>query len=68
MTKAVFMQQQYVKKIIKQCYGKNMHDIQVKLVVKNLSDLTIKVIKGIYNTKNLTKEQIRKYKRYGNNL
>ena len=45
-----------------------IHDIQVKLVVKNMSDLTIKVIKGIYNTKSLTKEQIRKYKRYGNNL
>ena len=27
--------------------------------------MTIKAIKGIYKTKNLTKEQIGKYKRYG---
>ena len=29
-----------------------------------MSDLTIKAIKGIYNTETLTKEQIRKFKRY----
>ena len=28
-------------------------------------DLTIKAIKGIFNSKNLTEEQIKKYKRYG---
>ena len=33
-----------------------------------MSDLTIKAIKGIYNTKNLTKEQIKKYKRYGQKI
>ena len=37
-----------------------MHDIQEKLSVKNMSDLTIKAIKCVYNTKNLTKEQIKK--------
>lgn len=37
-----------------------MHDIQEKLRVKNMSDLTIKKIKCVYNTKNLTKEQIKK--------
>ena len=31
-----------------------MHDIQDKLGVKNMSCLTIKAIKDIYNTKNLT--------------
>ena len=30
-----------------------------------MSDLTTKAIKGIYNTKNLTEEQIKKHKRYG---
>ena len=39
-----------------------MHDIQDKLGVKNMSDLTIKSIKSIYNTKNLTEEQIKKHK------
>ena len=38
--------------------------IQEKLAVKNMSDLTIKAIKGIDNTKTPTKKQIRKYKRY----
>ena len=42
-----------------------MHEIQDKLGFKNMSDLTRKAIKGIYKTKNLTEEQIRKYKRYG---
>ena len=37
-----------------------MHDIQEKLSVKNMSDLTIKAIKCFYNTKNLKKEQIKK--------
>ena len=38
-----------------------MYHIQVKLGVKNMSDLTIKAIKGIYNTKTPTYEQIRRY-------
>ena len=37
-----------------------MHDVQEKLSVKNMSDLTIKAIKYFYNTKNLTKEQTKK--------
>ena len=41
-----------------------MHDIQDKLGVKNMSDMTIKSIKSIYNTKNLTEEQIKKHKRW----
>ena len=32
------------------------------LNVKNISDLILKEIYGIYETKNLTKKQIRKYK------
>ena len=39
-----------------------MHDIQDKLGVKNKSDLKIKSIKDIYDTKIPTKEQIEKYK------
>ena len=31
----------------------------------NMSDLTIKLVKDIYNTIILTEEQIRKYTRYG---
>ena len=38
---------------------KNVHN---GLGVKNMSDLILKEINGIYKTKNLTKEQIREYK------
>ena len=40
-----------------------MYDIQDKLGVKNMSDLTIKAIKAIYNTKHFTAKNI--YKRHG---
>ena len=33
-----------------------------------MSDLTIKAIKGIYHTKSLTFEQIRRCKRYGKKI
>ena len=33
-----------------------MHDIQVKLGFKNMSKLTIKEIKGIFNNRNPTKQ------------
>ena len=39
-----------------------MKDIQNGLGVKNISDLALKQIYGIYKTKNLKKEQIRRYK------
>ena len=41
-----------------------IHDIQDKLGVKNMSDLTIKEIEGIYNKKrkNLTRQEREKYK------
>ena len=42
-----------------------MHDIQEKLGARNMSDLTIKAIKGIYKPNTPTKEQIEKYKRLG---
>ena len=45
-----------------------MYDIQDKLGVKNISDLTTKAIKGTYNTENLTKDQTRKYKTYGKHV
>ena len=32
------------------------------LDIQNISDLVLKEIYGIYNTKSLTKEQIKKYK------
>ena len=38
---------------------KNVHN---GLGVKNMSDLVLKEIYGIYKTKNLTNKQIRKYK------
>ena len=39
-----------------------MHDMQIELGVKNMSDLVRKEIYGIFNTKNHTKEQIWDYK------
>ena len=39
-----------------------MKDIQNGLGVENISDLVLKQIYGIYKTKNLTKEQIKRYK------
>ena len=39
-----------------------MHDIQVKLDVKSMSDITIEAINGFYNTETLTKQQ-KKWKR-----
>ena len=39
-----------------------MKDIQNGLGVKNISDLALKQIYGIYKIKNLKKEQIRRYK------
>ena len=45
-----------------------MHDIQDNFGVRNTSDLTIKAIKGIYDTETSAKEQIKKYKRYGKEL
>ena len=41
-----------------------MHDIQVKLCVKNMSDLRVKEIKGIFNSRNPTKQQFEEYKRW----
>ena len=42
-----------------------MEYIQHQLSVKNVPDLTLKANKGKYDTKSLTKEQIRRNKRYG---
>ena len=39
-----------------------MTDLQDGLGVKNISDLVSKEIYGIFETKNLTKERIRKHK------
>ena len=40
-----------------------MVDVQNGLGIKNIPDLVRKHIQGIYETKNLTEEQVRKYKR-----
>ena len=40
-----------------------MYDVQEGIGVKNMSDLVRKEIRGIFRTKNPTKDQIRKYKR-----
>ena len=37
-----------------------MKNVQDRLGVQNISDLLLKEIYGIYKTKNLTKEQIKK--------
>ena len=42
-----------------------MKDVQDGLGVQNISDLVLKEIYGICKTKNLTKEQIKKYKMTG---
>ena len=39
-----------------------MKDVEDGLGVQNISDLVLEGIYGIYRTKNLTKEQIKKYK------
>ena len=39
-----------------------MKDVLDDLDIQNISDLVLKEIYGIYNTKSLTKEQIKKYK------
>ena len=39
-----------------------MKDAQDSLGAKNISDLVLKQIYGIYETKNLSKEEIKKYK------
>ena len=40
----------------------SMKDVHKDLGVKNMSDLILKEIYGIYETKNLTNKQIQKYK------
>ena len=54
-----------IKKDNKSVLWIKMYDIQDILGVKNNFDLTIKAIKDVYNTETPTKEQIKKYKRYG---
>lgn len=39
-----------------------MHDMQDELGVKNISDLTIKEIKGIFNSRNSTKNKLKNIK------
>ena len=39
-----------------------MKSVHNNLGIKNISDLILKEIYGIYETKNFTKKQVRKYK------
>ena len=45
-----------------------MKDIKDGLGVKNMSDLVLKEIYGVYEKKNLTKEEIKYYKRLKENF
>ena len=45
-----------------------MHDIQSKLGVKNISDLTIKAVKAIYETNSSANKHIKRCKRHGTEL
>ena len=47
----------------KKLFWVGMYDIYEGIWVKNMSDLGRKEIRGIFRTKNPTKDQIRKYKR-----
>ena len=47
----------------KKLFWVKMIDVKNGLGIKNISDLVRKNIQGIYETKNPTKEQVRKYKR-----
>ena len=49
----------FYQKLVK--FGNGV-DVGNGVGVKNISDLVLKKIYGIYETKNLTKEQIKKYK------
>ena len=57
-----------IKKDNKPILWIKMHDIQDNLCAKNMSGLTIKAIKGIYNTKTLTDKKISAYKKHGSEL
>ena len=46
----------------------SMKDVHKGLGVKNMSDLLLKEIHGIYGTKNLTNKQIQKYKMTGRQI
>ena len=46
----------------KKLFWIRMHAVQEEIGVKNMSDLVRKEIRGIFKTKNPTKDQIRKYK------
>ena len=45
-----------------------MQDTHGKMAVKSMFDPTVKAIKGIYDTKTPTKQQIKEYKRYRKEL
>ena len=47
----------------KNLFWVKMNDVQNGLGVKNISDLVRKEIPGIFETKNPTKDQVKKYKR-----
>ena len=52
-----------IKVCNRELFSIKMIDVQKGSGVKNMSDLVRKIIHGIFENKNPTKEQIRKYKR-----
>ena len=52
----------------KNLFWVKVNDVQNGLGVKNMSDLVRKEIHGIFETKNPTKDQVKKYKRHENEL
>ena len=57
-----------IKVSSKKIFWVRMYDVQEGIGVKNMSDLVRKEIRGIFRTKNPTKDQIRKYKRHEKEL
>ena len=47
----------------KKLFWVRIYDVQQEIGVKNMPDLVRKEIRGIFRTKNPTKDQIRKYER-----
>ena len=48
----------------KKLFWVKMNDVQNRFGVKNMSDLVKKEIHGIFEPKNPTKDQVKKYKRH----
>ena len=52
-----------IREANKKLFWVRIYDVQQEIGVKNMPDLVRKEIRGIFRTKNPTKDQIRKYER-----